>query len=143
MHQRQAVVSCHADPTPPQPPSPNPSQALPLRLGLLPPTFLPAAIWHPSSITTPVILYYLGGTCVFSGEKQVGSKHHTHTRCYTLLQVLEERQEGRRRGKHGGEGGQDPSCVRATVTGPSTLCQPGLDKGGSSGGEILGPAASA
>lgn len=72
----------------------------------------------------------------------MGSKHHTHTRCYTLLQVLEERQEDRQRRKHGGEGGQDPSCVRATVTGPSTLCQPGLDKGGSSGGGILGPAAS-
>ena len=32
--------------------------------------------------------------------------------------------------------------VSEPVMGPSTLCQPGLDKGGSSGGGILGPVAS-
>lgn len=135
------MLSCRADPTPPQPPSPpDPSQALALRLEFLPPlSLLPAAIWYPTSITTLVILHYLSGTCVFPEEERVGDKHHTHTRRYTLLQVLEERQEGRQRRKHGG---QDPSCVRAIVSGPSTLCQPGLDQGGSSGGGILGPAAS-
>lgn len=75
------------------------------------------------------------------------TKHHRYTRRYTLLQVLwrgkKKKEEDRKRGKHEGEGSQDPGGARAIVTGLGTLSTQvfTLDKGSSPRGGMLGPGA--
>lgn len=119
-----------------------PARAFPTRLGLL---LLPYFL--PTSCLVPNIYRYTCNTLLLkwelnlSGREVSESQHQRQTRVlYFIAGTLGEKKGVEKKRKHEA-GGQDP-VLPETVIRLSTLCPPGLDKGCSSGGGILGPGAS-